>query len=126
MKKPENIDEYIAGFPEDIKEKLEQVRQLIRITAPQSEEIISYGMPAYKLNGNLVWIGAFSRHIGFYPKVTGTDALKKELLNYKGTKGSVHFPLNKPLPVELITEMVRVRFFENSQKSNRITNIRNN
>ena len=113
MKKPENVDEYIAGFPEDIKEKFEQVRQLIKTTAPLSEEFISYGMPAFKLNGNVLWVGAFSKHIGFYPKVTGTDALKKELLNYKGTKGSVHFPLNKPLPIELITEMVRVRFSEN-------------
>ena len=113
MKKPENIDEYIAGFPEETKEKLEQVRQLIRKTVPQSEEMISYGMPAFKLNGNLLWVGAFSKHIGFYPKVTGTEALKKELLNYKGTKGSVHFPLNEPLPIELITEMVRVRFSEN-------------
>lgn len=113
MKKPENIDEYIAEFPGDIQEKLDQVRQLIRKAAPESEEMISYGMPAFKMNGNVIWIGAFSKHIGFYPKVTGTDALKKELLNYKGTKGSVHFPLNKPLPIELITEMVRVRFSEN-------------
>lgn len=113
MKKPVNVDEYIAGFPDDIKEKLELLRQLIRSTAPESEEMMSYGMPAYKLNGNGVWYGAFSNHIGFYPKVTGTDALKKELLNFKGTKGSVHFPLNRPLPVELITEMIRVRFSEN-------------
>ena len=120
MKKPEKIDEYIAGFPEDIKEKLEQVRLLIREAAPQSEEMISYGMPAFKMNGNLVCIGAFSKHIGFYPKVTGTEALKKELLNYKGTKGSVHFPLNKPLPTELIAEMVRVRFSESKQDTNRM------
>jgi len=113
MKKPENVDAYIAGFPEEIKEKLEQIRQLIRNTAPQSEEMISYGMAAFKMNGNVIWIGAFSKHIGFYPKVTGTDALKKELLHYKGTKGSVHFPLNKPLPLELITEMVRIRFSGN-------------
>jgi len=119
MKKPENIDEYIVGFSENIQEKLIQVRQLIRKTAPQSEEMISYGMPAFKMNGKIVWIGAFSKHIGFYPKVTRTDALKKELSNYEGTKGSVHFPLNKPLPLELISEMVRVRFSENTHTANR-------
>lgn len=118
MKKPENIDEYISGFPQDIKEKLEQVRLLIRNTAPQMEEMISYGMPAFKMNGNVIWIGAFSKHIGFYPKVNGTESLKKELLKYKGTKGSVHFQLNKPLPIELITEMVRVRFSENRPEAN--------
>ena len=120
MKKPENIDEYIAEFPGDIQEKLDQVRQLIRKAAPESEEMISYGMPAFKMNGNVVWIGAFSKHIGFYPKVTGTEALKRELLHYKGTKGSVHFPIDKPLPIELIAEMVRVRFSENRQDSNRM------
>ena len=111
MKRPENVDEYIAGFPGDIKNKLEQMRQLIRKAAPQSEELISYGMPAFRMNGNMVWFGAYTNHIGFYPKVDGTNALKKELSKYMGTKGSVHFPLNKPLPVELITKMIRVRFF---------------
>jgi len=110
MKTPDNVDEYITGFPEDLKEKLEQIRQLIKNTAPQSEEMISYGMPAFKMNGKVIWFGAFTKHIGIYPKVNQTDALKKELLNYKGTKGSVHFPRNKPLPIDLITEMVRVRF----------------
>jgi len=112
MKRPENVDEYIAGFPGDIKNKLEQMRQLIRKAAPQSEELISYGMPAFRMNGNMVWFGAYTNHIGFYPKVDGTNALKKELSKYMGTKGSVHFPLNKPLPTKLITEMVRVRFSE--------------
>ena len=112
MKRPENVDEYIAGFPGDIKNKLEQMRQLIRKAAPQSEELISYGMPAFRMNGNMVWFGAYTNHIGFYPKVDGTNALKKELSKYMGTKGSVHFTLNKPLTTKLITEMVRVRFSE--------------
>jgi len=74
MKRPENVDEYIAGFPGDIKNKLEQMRQLIRKAAPQSEELISYGMPAFRMNGNMVWFGAYTNHIGFYPKVDGTNA----------------------------------------------------
>ena len=115
MNKPKNIDEYIALFPENTQIVLEQLRSVIREAAPQAEEAISYAMPSFKLNGNMIWFGAFSKHIGFYPKVTGTDALSKELSNYKGTKGSVHFPLNRPLPEELISEMVRVRFSENNQ-----------
>jgi len=110
MNKPKNIEEYIASFPENTQIALEQLRSIIRQEAPNAEEAISYGMPSFKLNGNMIWFGAFSKHIGFYPKVTETDALSKELSNYKGTKGSVHFPLNSPLPVELISEMVRVRF----------------
>ena len=109
MTKPTNIDEYIASFPDNIKKVLEQLRSTIRQAAPKAEEAISYGMPSFKLNGNMIWFGAFSKHIGFYPKVTGTDALSKELSNYKGTKGSVHFPLDKPMPLKLISDMVKFR-----------------
>ena len=109
MNKPTNIDEYIASFPESIQIVLEQLRSVIREAAPQAEEAISYAMPSFKLNGNMIWFGAFSKHIGFYPKVTGTDALSKELSNYKGTKGSVHFPLGKPMPLKLISDMVKFR-----------------
>jgi len=109
MTKPTNIDEYIASFPDNIKKVLEQLRSVIRQSAPHAEEAISYGMPSFKLNGNMIWFGAFSKHIGFYPKVTGTDALSKELSNYKGTKGSVHFPLDKPMPLKLISDMVKFR-----------------
>ena len=112
MNKPANIDEYIASFPEDIQLVLEQVRSTIRHAAPQAEEIISYGMPAFKFNGNMVWFAAYSKHIGFYPKVVGTEALSKELSTYKGTKGSVHFPLNKPMPLQLITDMVNFRLID--------------
>ena len=122
MKKPIDIDDYISGLPSDIQQIFQQIRMTVKKTAPDSEEVISYGMPAFKLNSNLVWIGAFSKHIGFYPKVTGTDALKKELLNFKGTKGSVHFPLDKPMPLDLISEMVRVRFSENLQEANSTQN----
>ena len=109
MTKPTNIDEYIASFPDNIKKVLEQLRSTIRQAVPHAEEAISYGMPSFKLNGNMIWFGAFSKHIGFYPKVSGTDALSKELSNYKGTKGSVHFPLDKPMPLKLISDMVKFR-----------------
>ena len=122
MKKQINIDDYITGFPPEIQQIFQQIRMTIKKAAPDSEEVISYGMPAFKLNGNLVWVGVFSKHIGFYPKVTGTEALKKELLHFKGTKGSVHFPLDKPIPLDLITEMVRVRFSDNLQEINTIQN----
>ena len=118
MKKPENIDEYIAGFPEDIKEKLEQVRQLIRITAPQSEEMISYGMPAYKLHGRpLVYFAAFKNHIGFYATPTGHAEFAKELSTYKQGKGSVQFPIDQPMPLKLIAQIVEFRVIENLEKA---------
>jgi uncharacterized protein YdhG (YjbR/CyaY superfamily) len=110
MNKPDSVDEYITGFPEDIQQILTQIRKTIKLTVPEAEEIISYGMPSFKLNGKSVWFAANTRFIGFYPKINGTDALKKILLNYKGTKGSVHFPFDKPIPYDLITEMVKFRF----------------
>jgi len=109
MNKPTTIEEYIASFPENIQIVLEQLCSTIRQAAPQAEETISYGMPSFKLNGKMIWFGAFSKHIGFYPKVTETDALSKELSNYKGTKGSVHFSLDKPMPLKLISDMVKIR-----------------
>ena len=110
MNKPNNVDEYIAGFPDDIQLILTEIRKTIKLAEPNAEELISYGMPSFKMGKNSVWFAANSRFIGFYPKINGTEALKKELLNYKGTKGSVHFPFNKPIPFDLITEMVKFRF----------------
>ena len=110
MNKQINIDEYIARFPEYIQDILSQIRITIKKAVPEAEEEISYGMPSFKLNRNQIWFAANSKHIGFYPKVNGTDTLKKELLKYKGTKGSVHFPYDKPIPYELISEMVKFRF----------------
>lgn len=109
MNKPNSIDDYIVGFPDDIQIILTQIRKTIKLAVPEAEEIISYGMPSFRWKGNSVWFAANSKHIGFYPKVNGTDALKKVLLNYKGTKGSVHFPYNKPIPYDLIAEMVKFR-----------------
>ncbi len=110
---PRNIDEYIAGFPAEIQEILQKVRETVRKAAPEAEEKISYQMPAFTLNGNLVYFAAFKSHIGFYPTPSGTDEFKKELSAYKGGKGSVQFPLNEPIPYDLITRMVKFRVKEN-------------
>ncbi len=115
--KPSNIDEYIAGFPLSTREILEQVRLTIRNVAPQAQDVISYGMPAFKLNGILVWFAAYSKHIGFYPKSTVIEVFNKGIAKYKSSKGAIQFPLNKPMPLELITEIVKFRVIENQQKA---------
>lgn len=116
-KPPDNIDEYIAGFPEDIKKILEKLRATIKKAAPEAEETIKYRMPTFTLKGNLVHFAAFKNHIGFYPAPTGIDSFKKELSAYKGAKGSVQFPLDKPLPLSLITRIVKFRVKENLEKT---------
>jgi uncharacterized protein YdhG (YjbR/CyaY superfamily) len=108
-----NIDEYIETFPKEIQEKLEKVRQTIRETAPEAEEAISYQMPTFKLNGNLVHFAGYEHHIGFYPIPTGMEAFKDELSQYKTGKGSVQFPLDQPLPLDLIRRIVEFRVKEN-------------
>jgi uncharacterized protein YdhG (YjbR/CyaY superfamily) len=110
---PESVDEYIAGFPEDIQHHLNQVRAAIKKAAPGAIEKISYSMPYYALSGRLLYFAAFKHHIGFYPMVSGITAFKKELSIYKGAKGSVQFPLDKPMPLSLITKIVRFRVKEN-------------
>lgn len=117
MDKPNNIDEYIAIFPGDVQAILEQIRAAIKAVAPQATEAISYGMPAFKLNGILVWFAAYSKHIGFYPHSTGILAFKKELSGYKGGKGSVQFPIDKPVPLDLISEIVKFRLIEDMHKA---------
>jgi uncharacterized protein YdhG (YjbR/CyaY superfamily) len=104
-----SIDEYIAGFPEDVQKLLQEVRRTIRAAAPDAEERISYQMPAFYQNGILVWFGGHTRHIGFYPTGEGVEAFKDELSAYKLTKGAVQFPLDKPLPHALITKIVKYR-----------------
>ena len=115
--KPATIDEYITGFPKDVQVILEQVRATIRKAAPQAEETIAYGMPAYRLTGPLVYFAAFKNHIGFYATPTGHEAFAKELSKNKQGKGSVQFPLNQPLPLDLITRIVKFRVAENASKS---------
>ncbi len=117
MKKPIGIDEYISGFPKETQKGLEQLRVTIKGVAPQADEVISYGMPAFKLNGMLVCFAAYTNHIGFYPTPSGIEAFKKELSIYKGAKGSVQFPLDQPLPLKLITKIVKFRVTENLQKA---------
>lgn len=112
-----NIDEYISNFPAEIQILLEQVRATIKKAAPEAKEAIKYGMPTFVLNGNLVHFAAFKNHIGFYPVPTGIEAFKKELSVYKGGKGSVKFPLDKPMPLDLIIKIVKFRVKENLEKA---------
>lgn len=113
---PNSIDEYIAGFPADVQKLLKQVRATIKKAAPGAEEAIRYAIPTFRLNGNLVHFAAFTNHIGFYPAPTGTEAFKKELSVYKTGKGSVQFPLDKPLPLSLISQIVKFRVEKNLEK----------
>jgi len=108
-----NIDEYIAGFPQDIQGILKKIRSTIKKAAPEAEETISYQMPTFTLKGNLVHFAAFKNHIGFYPTPTGTGKFQKELSAYKGGKGSIRFPLDQPFPFALISKIVKFRVKEN-------------
>lgn len=112
-----NIDAYIAGFPAATQKLLKQMRRIIKKTAPDAEELISYQMPAYKFHGMLAYFAGYRHHIGFYPGASGIAAFKKELSVYKGAKGSVQFPLDEPLPLELIAEIVNFKVKENLEKS---------
>ena len=113
MNKPVSVDAYIATFPEETQKALEQLRALIRQTAPAAEESISYAMPAYKLNGKpLVYFGGYPNHIGFYATPSGHSSFQEELSKYKQGKGSVQFPLSEPLPEDLIRRIVKFRVSE--------------
>ena len=114
--KPTSVDQYISSFPPNIQEILEQIRKTIKEAAPNVEEVISYQMPAYKLNGMLVYFAAFKKHIGFYPVSSAIAAFKQELSIYKGAKGSVQFPIDKPMPLELISRIVKFRVKESMEK----------
>jgi uncharacterized protein YdhG (YjbR/CyaY superfamily) len=109
---PQTIDEYIAGFPDDVQQILQQIRRTIRAAAPDAQEAISYQMPTYKLHGNLVHFAAFKKHIGFYPDPSGIEAFKDELAPYVSSKGAVQFPLDQPIPYELIGRIVTFRVAE--------------
>ena len=117
MNKPTDIDAYISDFPESTQKLLQEVRSIVKQAAPQAAEVISYGMPAFRQDGMLVYFAAFKNHIGFYPIPSAIDAFKEDLSAFKCTKGSVHFPLDKPLPAELITRIVTFRLSENRQKA---------
>ena len=113
---PKTINEYIAKFPKNIQNILEELRQVIRDSAPNAEEAISYQMPTFKLNGNLVWFAAFKNHIGFYPKTSAIETFRLELSDYKVSKGTIRFPLDKPIPFDLVRKIVKYRAKENSEK----------
>jgi uncharacterized protein YdhG (YjbR/CyaY superfamily) len=118
-----SIDEYIATFPPDVRIKLEELRAAIHAAAPGAEEKISYQMPAFALNGILVYFAGWKTHIGFYATPNGNEAFKEELSAYEYAKGSIKFPIDQPLPLDLISRMVKFRAAENlakaSQKSKR-------
>jgi uncharacterized protein YdhG (YjbR/CyaY superfamily) len=110
-------DEYIALFPPEIQDILQTLRKVIKEAAPEAKEKISYQMPTFDLYGNLVHFAAYEHHIGFYPAASGISNFQDELSAYKGAKGSVQFPIGKPLPYDLITRIVRFRVQENTEKA---------
>ena len=112
-----SVDDYIAKQTVEIQEKLKGLRQAIKKAAPKAEEVISYGMPAYKFHGVLVYFGAYQNHIGFYPTSRGITAFQKELSIYEYSKGTVRFPIGKSLPLSLVSKIVKFRVNENLEKS---------
>ncbi|HEV7241637.1 MAG TPA: DUF1801 domain-containing protein [Thermoanaerobaculia bacterium] len=115
---PKTIDEYIAGFPKDVQKLLQQVRKTIQKAAPDAEEAIKYQIPTFTLNGgNLVHFAAYKEHIGFYPAPRAIEEFKDELGAYAGAKGTVRFPLDKPIPLDLIGRMVKFRVGKSSGKA---------
>jgi len=114
--KPKSVTEYIAGFPPDVQSKLEQIRVTIRMAAPKAEEMISYNMPLYKWNGMLVSFAAWKNHIALYPTPVATGELKKKLISFEGAKSTLRFPIEKPIPLGLIVEVVKLRMKENLKK----------
>jgi uncharacterized protein YdhG (YjbR/CyaY superfamily) len=112
-----SIDEYIAGFRPETRKVLQELRALIRASAPAATETISYAIPTFDLNGHLVHFAGYEKHIGFYPTGSGVEAFKEELKPYKGGKGSVQFPLGQPMPTDLIRRIVEFRVEQNTRKA---------
>jgi uncharacterized protein YdhG (YjbR/CyaY superfamily) len=112
-----SIDTYIANFPVDIQKKLQEIRSTIKASAPEAEEKISYQIPTFALKGNLVHFAAFKTHIGFYPTSSGIEKFKEELAAYQVSKGTVRFPLDQPIPYDLIARIVRFRLQENLERA---------
>ena len=115
-KKFKTTDEYIASFPQNVQTALQQIRQAIKDAAPQAREVISYNMPAFKQDGILVWFAAFKNHIGFFPKVSAMEAFKEQLAGYQTSKGTIRFPLDKPIPIGLVKDIVRFRLKEDQSE----------
>ena len=112
------MDNYISQFPEEVQILLNEIRKVIKEAAPEATEKISYQMPTFYLHGNLVHFAAYKKHIGFYPSPSGIEAFKEEISSYKWAKGSVQFPLDKPIPYELIRKITIYRVKENVEKLN--------
>lgn len=117
-KNPASIDEYISTFPENTRQILEKVRTTIKKAAPDAGETINYQIPTFTLQGNLVHFAGYKNHIGFYPTPSGIEAFKEELSVFEGAKGSVQFPIDKPMPLALITKIVKFRVKENVERAN--------
>jgi uncharacterized protein YdhG (YjbR/CyaY superfamily) len=115
-KAPKNINDYMDRFPKEVQQRLQKMRLTIKKAAPQAKETISYGIPAFALNGLLAWFAAFKGHIGFYPRASAIAAFKKELSAYKGAKGSVRFPFDEPFPLALVNRIVKFRVKQNLSK----------
>ena len=115
--KVKSIDEYIANCPKEVQKQMKEMRATIKASAPDATEKISYQIPTFYLKGNLVHFAAFKNHIGFYPTSSGTQAFKKELSIYDGAKGTVRFPIDKPLPLKLISKIVKFRVAENLKRA---------
>ena len=112
-----SIDEYIANCPVEVRKKLKDMRTTIRAAAPHATEKISYQMPTFYLEGNLVHFAALKNHIGFYPTPSGVQAFLKETARYASTKGAIQFPLDEPLPLKLVSKIVKFRVSENLKKA---------
>ncbi len=119
MNKAANIDEYFAGFPEDVQGKLQKIRRIIKESAPAAQEAISYGMPTFKLNGNLIHFAAYKDHIGLYPAPAAVAGFKEKLKPYHTSKGTIRFSLDKPIPFNLIKKIVEFRVTETLHKNNK-------
>lgn len=115
--KPTTIDDYISAFPDEVQHVLQEFRKIVNDVAPDAEEKISYGIPTLFLNGNLVHFGGYKNHIGFYPGPGGITEFKDQLSGYELSKGTIKFPLNKPLPVEIISRITAYRAIENRKKT---------
>jgi uncharacterized protein YdhG (YjbR/CyaY superfamily) len=115
--RPPDIDGYISQFPADVQAVLEEVRETIRSAAPDAREVISYQMPAFKQHGILVYFAAWKKHIGLYPPIAGDKALEKAVARYAGPKGNLQFPLDEPIPFDLIKRIVKLRVMQDSEKA---------